>query len=164
MNMSHLFLKRSRIDGTGLHTKKLLRSGEKVGLIHGKVEIVRKWTPLLSKISPNWIGIGRYSWINTKESPFRHINHSCSPNTYIVGKRTVVALRDIAVDEELTMDYSFTEADPGWSIPRCKCGSKQCRRIIGPIYSLDKKTFQKNKSLIAENFRNIFLTEKKRTS
>ncbi len=162
--MSHLFLKRSSINGSGLHTKKPLRSGEKVGLIHGEIEIIREWTPFLSKISPNWIGIGRYSWINTKNSPFRYINHSCSPNTYIVGKRTVVALKNIAANEEVTMDYSFTEADPGWSIPKCNCGSKQCRRVIGPVYSLDTKTFQRNKSLIPENFRNIFLIEKKKYS
>jgi SET domain-containing protein len=162
MSMEHLFLKRSKINGTGLYTKKRLRPGDRVGIIHGEIEIVRKWTPSLSKISPNWIGIGRYSWINTKESPFRYINHSCEPNTYIIGKRTVVALKSIEAEDEVTMDYSFTEADPGWSIPNCKCGSKECRGTIGPIFSLKPKTFQQKKSLIPENFKKIFLTEFKR--
>lgn len=163
--MEHLFLKRSKINGTGLYTKKRLKPGDRVGIIEGEVEIVRKWTPALSKISPNWIGIGRYSWINTKKSPFRYINHSCDPNTYIVGKRTVVALKNIAADDEVTMDYSLTEADQGYTVPGgCHCGSKKCRKMIGPINSLTVPMFKKVQHLVPKNFKKIFLTELKKNN
>ncbi len=154
--MDHLYLKTSKINGTGLHTSKKIARGSRIGNIVGEVIIVKKWTPYLSKISPNWIGIGRYSWINTKNSPFKFINHSCEPNTYILGKRTFIALKPIQAGEELTMDYSFTEADKGWEISKCGCGSKQCRKKIGPITTLDLQTFKKNESLIPENFKRIF--------
>ncbi len=159
MNMDHLYLRESRINGKGLHTSRKIKKGERIGMIEGEIEIVRKWTPALSLKSPNWIGIGRYSWINTKNSPFRFINHSCDPNTYIVGKRTVVALEDIKEGQEITMDYSFTEADKGWSIEKCTCGSSNCRKRIGPITTLSISTFKKNISLIPENFKRIFLVD-----
>lgn len=159
MNMDHLYLKASKINGKGLYTSKDIKKGERVGNIEGEVEIIRKWTTALSLKSPNWIGIGRYSWINTKNSPFKCINHSCSPNTYILGKRTVIALVDIKKDSEVTMDYSFTEADSGWNIYPCNCGSKNCRKNIGPITSLDINTFKNNISIIPENFKKLFLVD-----
>lgn len=162
MHMEHLFLKKSKINGTGLYTNRTIKRGERVGIIHGDIEIIRKWTSHLSKISPNWIGIGRYSWINTKSSPFRYINHSCEPNTYIQGKRIVIALKDINQNDEVTMDYSLTEADSGWCIEKCNCGTKSCRKKIGPITSLPLKTFQEKKRIIPENFQKIFLVDHKK--
>jgi D-alanine-D-alanine ligase len=57
-------------------------------------------------------------------------NHSCEPNTAFEGLN-VVALRDIAVGEELTVDYAtFYDAR---MIPfDCTCGSSACRgRVSG---------------------------------
>ena len=159
MNMDHLYLHESKINGKGLYTSKNIKRGERVGIIEGEIEIVRNWTSVLSQKSLNWIGIGRYSWINTRNSPFRYINHSCDPNTYIIGKRTIIALKDVSAGQEVTMDYSFTEADKGWSIEKCTCGSNNCRKKIGPITSLNLDTFKKNISIIPENFRKIFLVD-----
>jgi hypothetical protein len=36
------------------------------------------------------------------------------------------ALRDIAADEEILMDYSTAMNEPGWRI-RCQCGAESCR-------------------------------------
>lgn len=65
----------------------------------------------------------------------RWFNHSCDPNTEVcshwdaerkVLKAWWVALRDIAVGEEITYDYGFVSevAEP------CSCGSEQCRGLI----------------------------------
>lgn len=65
----------------------------------------------------------------------RWINHSCAPNTEVMAKwdrdadavrAWWVALRDIAVGEELTYDYAFTAevAEP------CACGAPSCRGVI----------------------------------
>jgi uncharacterized protein len=164
MNMDHLYLKSSKINGKGLHTNKYIKHGEKIGIIHGEIELIKKWTPYLSKISPNWIGIGRYTWINTKNSPFRYINHSCEPNSIIVGKRTVVAIKDIPANSEVTMDYSFTESDSGWYIPNCGCGSKNCRKRIGSIDTLPHSLFLKNKKFIPINFQKIYEINKRKST
>ena len=63
--------------------------------------------------------------------PERHINHSCAPNVYVRtvdNKRLVMALRDIATDEEITYDYCINgDGDTIWS---CHCGAGRCRRTI----------------------------------
>jgi uncharacterized protein len=161
--MEYLYTKKSKINGTGLHTKRPFKKEERIGVIHGNVEIVKKFTPKLSAISWNWIGIGRYSWINTKLSPFKYINHSCDPNTYIQGKRIVLALKPISADEELTMDYSLTEADPDFWLPGgCTCKSTNCRKKVGPVYSLSVAEFKKLKPRITAPFRKIFAVELKK--
>jgi hypothetical protein len=68
----------------------------------------------------------------------RWFNHSCEPNTEVLGdydpargatigvRAWWVALRDIAAGEEITYDYGFAAevAEP------CGCGSAACRGVI----------------------------------
>lgn len=65
------------------------------------------------------------------QSPERHINHSCDPNTYvktIAGYRQLIALCDITIDEEITYDYCINCHDGEvWS---CNCGCNICRKTI----------------------------------
>lgn len=72
----------------------------------------------------------------------RLINHSCEPNSLLRGIAELVAIRDIAVGEEITYDYSTT-VGPNisrslWEMP-CSCGSTRCRRVIGNILTLPKE-------------------------
>lgn len=57
-----------------------------------------------------------------------YINHSCNPNCGIRGEITFVAMRDIEVGEELTIDYAFLDNED-YSF-QCTCGEKECRSII----------------------------------
>ncbi len=158
-----LYIKKSRIIGSGLYTDRAIKKGERVGVIHGPVVIVHKFVGKLVEQSLNWIGIGRYSWVNTKDSPFKYINHSCEPNTYIIGKRIVVALRNIAANEEVTMDYSLTEADPDYTVPGgCRCGSRKCRKVVGPIQSLTRAQYNALKPIITPHFRQIYEVDERR--
>ena len=64
----------------------------------------------------------------TDVSPWRFTNHSCEPNATIVDRR-LVAVRDIAEQEQVTFNYNTTEfsmAEPF----QCHCGSVHCPRII----------------------------------
>jgi hypothetical protein len=45
------------------------------------------------------------------------------------GQIVYVALRDIAVDEELTFDYAMNDDDPN-EIMKCQCGAESCRGVI----------------------------------
>jgi hypothetical protein len=65
----------------------------------------------------------------------RWFNHSCDPNTEVLSRwdhraSTMrawwVALRDIAIGEEITYDYAFGAevAEP------CACGTARCRGLI----------------------------------
>ena len=58
---------------------------------------------------------------------FKHLNHSCSPNSYlrIIDKRVeVYTLRPIKRGEELTVDYGETPHKGGM---HCECGASNCR-------------------------------------
>ncbi len=65
---------------------------------------------------------------DTLDVPF---NHSCEPNLWMADEIKVVARRDIAPGEELTLDYALQTAQP---VPllevMCRCGSPLCRGII----------------------------------
>jgi SET domain-containing protein len=56
------------------------------------------------------------------------INHTCDPNVWMQDEVALVARRDIAVGEELTVDYAMFEGDEDW-VGRfeCRCGSDLCR-------------------------------------
>jgi hypothetical protein len=65
-------------------------------------------------------------------------NHSCDPNTGIKllpSGTIIIALRNIAVHEELTYDYSTYLNNP-YEIMNCRCGSNKCRGVIGNFASL----------------------------
>jgi len=55
-------------------------------------------------------------------------NHSCDPNTAYLGFN-VVALRDIAPGEELTLDYADFCNESAESFT-CRCGAPNCRGIV----------------------------------
>lgn len=73
----------------------------------------------------------------------RWINHACDPNTEVdtswdpetgAAYAWWVALRDIAVGEELTYDYAFSAhlAEP------CACGMARCRGVIVDESEIDQ--------------------------
>lgn len=55
-------------------------------------------------------------------------NHCCDPNTGYDGLN-VVALRDIAEGEELTLDYATFCNETAASFP-CQCGASNCRGVV----------------------------------
>jgi SET domain-containing protein len=56
-------------------------------------------------------------------------NHSCDPNVGIKGHLLMVAIRDIRPKEELTYDYSMTDADMDYAF-KCNCQSPKCRKLV----------------------------------
>lgn len=148
----------SKINGVGLFATKAFKKGETVGYIDGPVEVIKEFTPTLSKNTLNWIGVGKKSWINTNNSPFRFINHSCEPNVAHVAKRKVVAVKNIALGEEMTFDYSLSEAEDGWVIAGCRCNTQTCRGTIMSITHLPKKIFNRKLNHIPKKFQQIYLS------
>lgn len=55
-------------------------------------------------------------------------NHSCDPNIGVQGQIVFVALREIAMGEELTHDWATTD-DDDYSMT-CRCGAETCRGVI----------------------------------
>lgn len=146
----------SRIHGRGIFAAENIHSGERIQYVNGKkVHRATKSSKDSEEIS-NWIGMGKSTWINTDGTPFRYINHSCNPNAAIMGTKTLVALRDIKSGEELTIDYSMTDADPYWSI-ECECGEKNCRKVIRAIYTVPPEVFLRHMPYVPRYFQRAYI-------
>ena len=61
--------------------------------------------------------------------PADYVNHSCDPNCGIVGSVLLVAMRDIAADEEICFDYAMTDSDD-YDQFVCGCGTELCRDVV----------------------------------
>ncbi|HVU91461.1 MAG TPA: SET domain-containing protein [Jatrophihabitans sp.] len=57
------------------------------------------------------------------------LNHSCEPNIGWTATGELVAMRDIAADEELLTDYALHDDDPGFVL-MCHCETYRCRQVI----------------------------------
>src|SRR3989344_8931122 len=67
------------------------------------------------------------------ESLDENINHSCDANTWLVDEVTLVAKRDIAPGEEITLDqgtWNFEDNAYTDNKEPCSCGTKTCRKIL----------------------------------
>ena len=62
-----------------------------------------------------------------------NVNHSCNPTCGFRGQVTVVSMRDIVKDEQITFDYAMTDVavdKENWQDMKCFCGSTNCRKFI----------------------------------
>lgn len=62
-----------------------------------------------------------------------NLNHSCDANTWLSDEVTVIARRDIAAGEEITLDqgtWNFDEPEYTWDYETCGCGALNCRKTL----------------------------------
>ena len=130
-----LEIKRSPIEGRGCFARVHLSRGKKIAEYTGEkisnAEADRRAGRRRLRICDI---DGRWSLDGSKGGNGTHyINHSCQPNSYmkiLYGHILVLALRDIAPGEELTIDYQSTlHSDK----KRCTCGSPSCRGTINKV-------------------------------
>jgi SET domain-containing protein len=57
------------------------------------------------------------------------LNHSCDPNLGWTDDATLVAVREIAAGDELTVDYATVISDPEF-VMMCHCETYRCRQVI----------------------------------
>ncbi|PKL37323.1 MAG: SET domain-containing protein-lysine N-methyltransferase [Spirochaetae bacterium HGW-Spirochaetae-1] len=72
--------------------------------------------------------IGTSDWKHARHIS-NFMNHSCDPNMVYDYNDNIIARRDIAGGEELTIDYGTFIANVDQDF-LCSCGSSQCRRRI----------------------------------
>ena len=145
---------KSKLHGRGVIASEDIKKGERVFTIKGrKVKFLIDNQKTADAISYNLIGIGKNTWVNPDHFG-QYYNHSCAPNSGIVGKN-VIAVKNIKKGEEVTADYSLNEADIFWYF-RCSCGAKSCRGIVRSIQFLPQRIFNQRRSFISKYFRAVF--------
>lgn len=131
-------IKGNSIAGFGIYAARDIREGEIIFAGEEKAHrIVTK-----RHVENNWndeqkLNFRRYAYALGEEvfvlwdenpSEWAPQNHSCDANTGLEGLN-VVALTDISMNEELTLDYSQF-LDENMEPFECKCGSSSCRGTI----------------------------------
>lgn len=76
------------------------------------------------------------------EGGMRIVNHSCDPNAGIRKQNDLYAIKEISNGDEITFDYSTTVGtNVDWQMV-CRCGSMNCRGIIGNVTTLPPERLQ----------------------
>ncbi len=157
--MAKVYVGKSKIAGEGMFVANDVKKGHRISFIKGKLKKKVNKGVSDSLANPDWIGFDKYLWIDPS-MPYKKLNHCCSPNAGIKGKVSLYALTDIRAGEEVTIDYSITECDELWKLDggkKCNCGSRECRKIIGPIQSLSQKKFKSYMPYIPTAFIHFYL-------
>lgn len=87
-------------------------------------------------------------------SPGKYLNHSCDPTCGIKWRTEIVAMRDLAAGEEVTIDYAMV-------VPRyksemtaenrlCKCGAQNCRGSLGTFEELSDSIRERYRGYISD--------------
>ena len=126
----------SRIRGTGMFTREPIKKGEMVCIVGGTVMTDSEFAEFQSAHRLySFIQIDEHLYlvedVETTRSLDASMNHSCDSSAWMADEVTLVARRDIAAGEEVTVDYALFTTQSNWMLDsRCRCGSPHCRRII----------------------------------
>lgn len=151
--MEKIHIRYSKNTGRGLFANTRFKKDQVLFTVEGKL----KFESYDSKywIGARWFGIDDKTWLSTSRNGYAYyLNHSCNPNSGIRDKVVIVAMRDIKKGEEITLDYSITEADPYWKM-KCKCGNRNCRSIIRSIQFLPEEVYERYEPFVPEFLREV---------
>lgn len=155
-----LAVKESVIHGYGVFTKEPVGKGKFIAELKGSRIVYKTSVYGQSNRYGDWIGIGKNTWIDPVDE-FQYLNHSCAPNSGLRGARSLrlYALRDIAADEEITIDYSTTEEDPDYCFENMEPEHEHYRRYVGPVQSLPKDVYHRYFPFIPKHFQRVYENE-----
>ncbi len=110
----------SPIDGDGVFTQKAIKNGVEFYAVP-----MDGWLTLPRS---HFAKLGNALWVNDPDV-LNWVNHSCNPNAELVIAKDkaplLLAIRNIAPNEEITVDYDKTETN-GVKVP-CTCKAENCR-------------------------------------
>lgn len=124
--------------GFGMLASRPIRTGEVVEryeeraqTLVSRAHVDREWRGLRRKWFDQYawpVTAGVHALWSANPDDWRPLNHACDPNAWLDGLN-LVARRDIAAGEELTVEYA-TFCGPSMAAFECRCGSPDCRGTI----------------------------------
>jgi uncharacterized protein len=128
---------RSRIHGAGVIATAPIAAGERLMEFGGAPITAADIETELYRARSIW-RIGDDLFLALLESDpvpslDENLNHACDANSWLEGDVTLVARRDIAAGEEITLDqgtWNFDDEEYVWDQPHCSCGADGCRKIL----------------------------------
>ncbi len=122
-------VRRSPIDGYGVFALEPVQRWRKIGEVRGEMISVtegRRRAETLERIMIVEVSDKTAVDLAPSTDPMRFTNHSCQANAQLriqSGRIEFYALRDIAVGEEITVDYGETHHEGRLT---CRCGAPGC--------------------------------------
>lgn len=121
--------------GLGIYTQDHISPGERLivygGTIMTETEIVSLNTTQITYALQIDTDLWLSSNILNGYEKSDYVNHSCDPNAGFKTPITLVALRNINMGEEVTIDYAMVvERFIGMSDFSCLCKASNCRKIV----------------------------------
>jgi hypothetical protein len=165
MSVVELSVRTSGIHGNGVFTEVPVRAGQLVACVEGSTRTVDGallYTPEEAEMNPNWLGVTPTTWI-VPDEPYVFINHSCDPTCGLRGLGDLHALRDLQPGDEITIDYSVSEANPYWHMD-CSCGSPRCQRRLRSIAYLPQETYDRYYPFIPDALADFYTRYRKKGS
>ena len=125
--------RQSGIHGRGLFAREPIARDEIVIVKGGYVLTEAQRDAVSLELGPAEIQITEDLFIGPttpaeREGGMMHLNHSCEPNLGLQGQIVFIAIREIAVGEELHIDYAMTDDEPYEMV--CGCGAASCRQVV----------------------------------
>lgn len=124
--------------GRGVYTTRPIKQGERVAVWGGDILDRDQLVQCTGEQQMHAVQVeeGLYIVPHRDAEVGDFFNHSCDPNIGIKGQIVLVAMRDIAADEELCFDYATTDSSDYDEFP-CSCGAYNCRtRVRGDDWKL----------------------------
>lgn len=140
--------------GKGIFAIQNLEANEVIAFVTGKL-MSREAIDALGRLGENSYQVDFRTYVYPT-TPAMYLNHSCEPNAGLDSDLRLIALRDIAVGEEIRYDYSTSMMERSWTM-ECKCGSPKCRGVVDDFDRLPKKI--RNFYLDREVVQGFILTE-----
>ena len=113
--------------GRGVFAEQAIPRGRLLIVFGGDIISRKDVDQLIPSLRPLVIQVDEDCFlVSTKPGPADWVNHSCDPNSGMQGQITLVALRDIAVGEEITFDYAMCDGCD-YDEFTCGCRAKMCR-------------------------------------
>lgn len=127
-------VRKSKIEGKGLFAKEKIIRGEIIYVAEGNILTLEESEALSEEEQSLCYDVDDNRLLCPKDfnnlTANWYINHSCNPNSGSAPDLfTLIAMRNIEPNKEITYDYAMTDSEPDWLMD-CHCGSKNCRKKI----------------------------------
>jgi hypothetical protein len=127
----------SPTQGIGSFAQESIRQGEVIEIVGGTVMTdveLRAFMRATPRFNAIQIAENRHlveAPEITQQRAGGSLNHSCDSNGWMADEVTLVARRDIAAGEEITVDYALFTVQPEWRLDQpCHCGTDVCRHTV----------------------------------
>ncbi|MDX9864510.1 MAG: SET domain-containing protein-lysine N-methyltransferase [Anaerolineaceae bacterium] len=125
--------------GSGIFAREAVQEGELLTMWGGQILTEEAYRLLPAERQNHGIQVWDFLYqvqLHPGTDPADFFNHSCNPNAGLNSPISLIALRDIHMDEEICFDYAMSDSSD-YDQFICQCGAPQCRgKVTGQDWQI----------------------------